>query len=46
MAFGCAFSNEGFEVSEKPTPLAFSKRIRRTPPLRWYINTVSESAKI
>ena len=27
MAFGCAFSNEGFEVSETPTPLAFSKRI-------------------
>ena len=26
MAFGCAFSNEGFEVSETPTPLAFSKR--------------------
>lgn len=37
MAFGCAFSNKGFEVSETPTPLAFSKRIRRTPPLRWYI---------
>ena len=45
MAFGCAFSNKGFEVSETPTPLAFSKRIRRTPPLRWYINTVSESGK-
>ena len=45
MAFGCAFSNKGFEVSETQTPLAFSKRIRRTPPLRWYINTVSESGK-
>ena len=46
MAFGSGFSNEGFEVSETPTPLAFSKRIRQTPPLRWYINTVSVSGKI